>query len=124
MLKRLRATCCRISLALVATSFLATSVLATPADEGFKRLSAPEVRAVFTGHVFTDDVHFTDRYQRDGGIESFAMGRKLRKTWRLEKHLLCITESTGEYCHAVWKKGAAIRLVQDGVSITTEGSIK
>jgi hypothetical protein len=43
---------------------------ASPGEEGFRRLSAKQIRHAFVGRIFSDEVHFADRYLADGRIES------------------------------------------------------
>jgi hypothetical protein len=51
-----------------------------PADQGYRKLSAREIRAFFTGKIFSDGTHFSNRYEADGKIDGFAMGKKVSNT--------------------------------------------
>jgi hypothetical protein len=44
------------------------------------KLSAREIRAFFTGKIFSDGTHFSNRYEADGKIDGFAMGKKVSNT--------------------------------------------
>ena len=97
---------------------------APPADEGFRKLSGRQIRQTFAGRTFSDDVHFSFRYAADGSIQGGAMGRKIDRRWRIERDLLCVTESVGENCYVVWKKGNAVKLLFDGNDAGTEGFVR
>ena len=98
--------------------------LATPAGEGFRKLSANEIRRPFVGREFTDEVHFSDHYQGDGTIDSTSMSHKLKKKWRIQKDQLCITSTFGEFCSDVWKKGKSVKLLLDRSDIMLDGIVQ
>jgi hypothetical protein len=93
-------------LALLFVASTWSAYAAGPADEAYRKLSGIEIRKCFIGKTFTDDTHFSNRYNADGTIEGFAMGRKVTNTWKINKDELCVTNSFGELCYTVWKKGS------------------
>ena len=97
---------------------------ASPAEEGFKRLSGKQIRQTFVGRIFSDEVHFADHYLADGKIQSESMGTKKTYSWRIEEERLCITESQSDVCYFVWKKINEIRMLPDGPGIRTDGFIR
>ena len=94
------------------------------AKEGFRKLSVAQIRHAFVGKRFSDDVHFTDSYKANGAIEGISLAKKVTKTWVISKDQLCITSSFGETCYAVWKKGAAVRLVFGESDLTLDGDLR
>ena len=110
-----------LCLALLASS---TGLAASPLAEGFKRLAGPQIAGAFAGRTFSDEVHFRFDYGRDGKIAGMSMGREVANTWRVAKDGLCVTDSFGEACYGVWRKGAAVRLVIEGSDVVVEGSLR
>ena len=94
-----------------------------PADQGYRKLGGREIRAFFTGKIFVDGTHFSSRYEADGKIDGFAMGKKVSNTWKILDGNLCIADSLGELCYAVWKKGSNVELVEKNSDITIYGSV-
>ena len=97
---------------------------APPAADGFRRLDGNEIRKTFVGRIFSDDVHFADRYLADGKIQSESMGTKKTYAWRIEQDRLCIADPQSDICYFVWKKTNAIRLLPDGPGIPGDGFIR
>lgn len=96
----------------------------SPADQGYRKLTGPQIRRAFVGKVFSDESHFSDRFKADGTIDGYSMGKKVSDTWKIAKDELCITNSFGELCYAVWKKGIDVQLVYKDSDITLYGSVK
>ena len=46
------------------------------AAEKFQKLSGTQIQAKLAGMEVSDDVHWRDRYERNGGLTSQSMGRK------------------------------------------------
>ncbi|SDR56220.1 hypothetical protein SAMN05444161_6142 [Rhizobiales bacterium GAS191] len=113
---------CALALLLFVGSWPAQA--GSPADQGFRKLTGPQIRMVLVGKTFTDETHFSNRYKADGTIDGFSMGKKILNTWRIVTDELCITNSFGELCYAVWKKGTDVQLVYKYSDITLYGSIK
>lgn len=101
------------------------ALAASPQTEGFKKLNGIQIRQAFAGKKFSDDVHFTYEYRANGAVQGMSMGKKVASTWKVAKDQLCVTDrSFGETCYFVWKKGAAVRLVVEGSSISLDGFLK
>jgi hypothetical protein len=61
------------------------------AQDQFKKLSGPEIRAKFIGMEFTDEVHWGEVYEPNGKLTNEEMGKKRVGTLRIEKNQLCTT---------------------------------
>ena len=92
--------------------------------ESIAVICEPKKLAAFSSRTFSDEVHFRFDYRRDGKIAGMSMGRKVANTWRVVKDELCVTDSFGEACYGVWKKGAAVRLVIEGSDVVVEGRLR
>jgi hypothetical protein len=95
-----------------------------PADQGFRKLTGLQIRAVFVGKTFSDETHFSNHYKADGTINGYSMGKKILNTWKIVADELCITNSFDDFCYAVWKKGIDVQLVYKYSDITLYGIIK
>lgn len=95
-----------------------------PADQGFRKLAGKQIHAAFAGKVFSDGIHFRNRYKANGTIEGVSMGKKISNKWKIGKDTLCITDSMDELCYAVWMKGKDVQLVYENSDVTLEGSIE
>jgi hypothetical protein len=82
-------------------------------DAGHKRLQEVDERAdkgqvqrqaIQTGSTFPIAMRPT------GAVYGVTMGRKIAKTWTADRDGLCLTDSFGENCYAVWMKGSAVKL--------------
>lgn len=103
---------------------LAKAQAGSPATEGFKKLNGAEIKRAFTGHSFSDHTHYSFRYVADGSLQGMSMGTKISRRWWIEDDLLCLTDSFGQTCHDVWRKGAAIQLLPEGTDIPVEGDLE
>ena len=92
--------------------------------EGFEMLNPAQVRQAFTGKRFTDDVHFAYTYKAGGVIEGTSMGKKHTGSWMIREQKLCVTDSFGETCYVVWKKGAEVRLAFGQSDLTLDGFLR
>ena len=97
---------------------------ASPAEDGFRRLNGNQIRQTFVGRIFSNEVHFADRYLADGKIDSESMGTKKTDSWRIEENRLCITDPQSDICYFVWKKANEIRLLPDGPGLPGDGFIR
>ncbi len=81
-------------------------------DPGSKpvRLKAAQIRKMFQGHEFSDEVHWTKNFRKDGTIEGFSMGRKLGQRWSIQSDMLCIHTDKPDDCREVWKAGNSVEL--------------
>jgi hypothetical protein len=97
---------------------------AGPADQGYRKLTGPQIRKAFAGKLFSDEAHFANRYKADGTIDGTSMGKKTAETWKIVKDDLCLTNSFGELCYAVWIKGKEVQLVYGGSDTTIYGTLQ
>lgn len=109
---------------LAAALAMTPALAASPQAEGFKKLNGPQIQRAFAGKTFTDGVHFSLRYVTGGTIQGTRMGKKVADKWVVAKDRLCMTDSFGENCYAVWIKGPFVRLAIDGSDFSLEGSLK
>ena len=110
-------------LVVAATIGAGTSAFADPKSEGFKKLNGAQIRQAFPGHTFSDEVHFAFRYIAGGTIEGSGMGKKVSRKWKVVKDDLCVTDTFGENCYAIWKKGVAVKFMIDD-NVFNEGVLK
>ena len=108
----------------IAAGILAFPARSDPKSEGFKKLTGAQIRQAFSGHTFSDDVHFAFRYIAGGAIEGSGMGKKVARKWWLVHDELCITDSFGENCYAIWKKGSAVKFTFGDDLVFVEGKLK
>jgi hypothetical protein len=87
-------------------------VAACWAQDKFQRLSGPQIRAKFTGKLFTDEVHWGEIYEPDGRLISEEMRKKRVGIWRIEKDQLCtiFEKDEGANCYEVWMSGRKFQL--------------
>ena len=95
-----------------------------PAEEGYRKPKVADVRKTFIDKTFTDEAHFSERFNADGTIEGFALREKITRTWRFIEDELCITSHFEENCYAVWKKGSEVELVFGDSDNPIYGKIK
>ena len=73
------------------------------AAEKFQKLTGAQITARFTGMEMSDDVHWRDRYERNGTITSQSMGKSRSGKWRVEKNELCVEFGKDQGgCYEVW----------------------
>jgi hypothetical protein len=97
------------------------------AQDRFKKLSGPEIRAKFTGMEFTDEVHWGEVYGANGKLTSQEMGKKRVGSWRIEKDQLCTDygKEVGSSCYEVWMSGKNVQLrIQDSPALPLEGVLE
>ncbi|MDI9846438.1 hypothetical protein QM467_00030 [Rhodoblastus sp. 17X3] len=111
---------------LFATSLIVCSAAfgASPQSEGFRQLTGPQITQALVGRTFSDDIHFSFRYRPKGVIEGMSMGRKVTDKWVIQGNRLCVTDSFGQSCYVVWKKGAAVKLVVEGTEVILDGFVR
>jgi hypothetical protein len=98
---------------------------AAPAQsDGYKKLNGTQIRQAFAGRTFTDEVHFAFDYKANGTIGGTSMGRKINNKWSIANAELCITNSTGEICYAVWKKASAVKLMMGESDLSIDGFVR
>ena len=55
------------------------------AAEKFQKLTGAQIQAKFAGMEMSDEVHWRDRYERNGTVTSQSMGKNRFGKWRVEK---------------------------------------
>ena len=104
--------------------FLLVAMPAAAAD-GFRQLMAREITTRLFGHEFTDEVHWSQVFERGGRLRSVSMGTVHAGAWRTRKDMLCLTEgSAGERCFQVWAAGNRIELRRDDGSPPAAGILQ
>jgi len=96
------------------------------AAEKFRKLNGAEIRAKITGMEMTDEVHSADVFAPDGGLTSYAMGRKSAGKWRVERDQLCFDrgKEPGSGCYEMWLAGYKIELKTTGPGVPFEGILR
>ena len=85
------------------------------AAEKFQKLTGAQIQAKFAGMEMSDDVHWRDRYERNGTITSDSMGRKRAGKWRIEKNELCVDLGEDRRdCYEVWLAGKKVEFRREG----------
>ena len=109
---------------------LSTSALAGKQEDdlrkqGFIALKGgTAIRRAFSGHTFSDDIHFSYDYHENGSIDGMGMGVRHRNSWVVEEDQLCVIETDGRSCYGVWKKGEEVKLVLARVGLMIEGFLR
>jgi hypothetical protein len=110
----------------VMSAILATIALGASAqvEEKFQKLTGAQIRAKFAGMELTDEVHWSDLYERNGTVLSSSMGRKRTGKWRVEKDQLCVEfENEFEKCYEVRLSGKKVELRGEG-SLPSDGVLE
>lgn len=100
---------------LLGAAWLGAVAAAEPQRDGFRRLSATEIRARVVGREITDDFHWGEYYRGDGVLVLTDMGRRSLGRWRIERDRLCRRRdpaATGYECFQVWVSGDEVSLRQ------------
>ncbi len=101
-------------LAACGVAFFLLGSSATAADDA-RRLSSAEIKRLVTGKAVTDEVHYTDRFQRGGKYEGVFMNKRHSGAWEVKDNLLCITRGTEPpNCDAFWETRKAPRRLLRG----------
>jgi hypothetical protein len=95
-----------------------------PGREGYRKLTGAEIRRAFIDHTFSDGTHFSTNYHADGLIDGKSMGKQIANRWAVVHDELCITNTAGELCYVVWKKGFDVLLVAKDSDATIYGSLR
>jgi hypothetical protein len=102
------------ALIMIAGTIVLTSGI--EAGERFKRLTGRQIQAKFTGMEMSDDVHWRDRYERNGALTSQSMGRNYEGKWWIEKRALCIDLGKDRGgCYEVWLAGNKVEFRRTGL---------
>jgi len=111
-----------IAAATIASSSIAVGAVAA---ENFKRLSAGDIRAKFTGMQLTDEVHWRYVYDRNGTLSSYSMGTKKVGKWAVEKDELCLyLKEPDDGCYEVSLSGKRIEMKPSGVGLSLDGVLQ
>ena len=78
--------------------------------EEFRRLPGAEIRTQVTGMQITDEVHWTETYERGGRLLASDMGHPSAGSWRIKGDLLCIQRPGFDACYEVWLAAPKIQL--------------
>lgn len=98
---------------------------ASDATESFRALKGPEIRNLFTGMEFTDEVHWVLLFGRDGTLTNISMGRKTLGRWRVKQDQLCLDRASNDQrCYGVLRSGKTYRLQEPGFDIYEEGLLQ
>ncbi len=98
------------------------ALLAIPADRSaaespFRKLSGKEIGSTIIGKQITDDVHWTDTYQKDGKILSLSMGVERHAGWKIEGDQLCLQDYEADGCYEIWVRGDEVQFRSNGKEI-------
>ena len=109
-------------LALLAVAALGSTAVT---EEKFQKLTGGQIRAKLADMELTDNVHWRDRYQRNGTVMSTSMGRKRTGKWQIENDQLCIEfeKEPIPQCYDVWLSGNQVELRREGLS-PLEGTLE
>ncbi len=95
------------------------------AGEPFRQIKGKEITRRFTGQEFTDEVHWTYVFGKEGRLSSVSMGKRGDGMWRVEKDRLCLLPgSSPERCYEVWMSGNKAQLREPGIEIYEEGVLQ
>lgn len=110
----------------VVTLGLALAGPGAVAAEKFRKLNGAQIKAKFAGMEMSDDVHWRDRYGRDGTLNSDSMGRKRAGKWWIEKNALCIDLGKDQGgCYQVWIAGKNVEFRREGLDTSImEGTLQ
>ena len=91
------------------------------AAESFRKLSAREINTRLSGHVVTDEAHWSDSFLADGTLKGLELGQLRLGTWTAKNGELCLTRKSRKRtlteCFEVWQSKDQIEYRRDGVTI-------
>jgi hypothetical protein len=91
------------------------------AAEKFQKLTGAQIQAKFAGMEMSDEVHWRDRYERNGTVTSQSMGKNRFGKWRVEKNELCVDLDQDQGgCYEIWLAGKKVEFRRQGF----DGSIQ
>lgn len=92
------------------------------AAESFQKLSGGKIQARFVGMEMTDEVHWSDVFERGGTLTTYSMSRKSTGKWHVQKDELCIERGKDDGgCYQVWMAGKKVELRREGSKLPLEG---
>jgi hypothetical protein len=94
--------------------------LCASAADGFRQLSAADIRSRVVGQVITDEAHWSDHFRSDGTLRAVELGNDIPGAWKLHGDELCMTRrykaGPETQCYEVWMKGDSVEYRRDGVT--------
>lgn len=107
---------------LVALGLLVLAVANASATEAFVHLKGARLHDFISGSEFTDEVHWSYKFAKDGAVTWFDLGRERKGNWLIQENkFLCIDylERTkkARNCYELWVKGNKLELRQYGQTI-------
>jgi hypothetical protein len=115
----------KVSLASCASVLIAVLAIKTCdalAVDNFQRLKGQQIHAKFAGMEMTDEVHWSDVYERNGTLTTYEMGDKRLGKWWVQKDELCHDRGNGlKACYEVWISGKKVELRGGGSTTPLEG---
>lgn len=88
-------------------------------------LTGTQIRASFTGKQLTDEVHYRFVFDRDGALQSYAMGVKKNGKWRVDKDELCLDlGERDDGCYRVTLRDERIELTPTGLGGVLDGILQ
>ena len=86
------------------------------AAEPFHRLTGAQIQAKLAGMEMSDDVHWRDKFERDGTLNSHSMGRKATGKWWVKNNEICIDRGKDlGGCYQVWLAGRKVEFRREGL---------
>jgi hypothetical protein len=79
-------------------------------SNGPRRIKNADIGKLFSGREFSDEIHWAERYDKNGILEGSGSGRRYTKRWAVKDGQLCITDDEGEDCREVWIAGPRVEL--------------
>ncbi|QOZ46589.1 hypothetical protein XH89_26320 [Bradyrhizobium sp. CCBAU 53340] len=90
-----------------------------------RKLTGAEIRIRFVGKQLTDEVHYRLVYEKDGTLQSFAMGVKKVGKWVVEKDELCLyLGENDDGCYQVSLNGEQVELIPMGLGGSLDGILQ
>ena len=109
----------------VAATLWLTLTLPVMAGEPFRKIKGNEITRRFAGQEFTDEVHWTYVFGKEGRLSSVSMGKEGSGRWRVDRDSLCLLPgSSPERCYEVWILGDRAQLREPGIEIYEEGVLQ
>ncbi len=88
-------------------------------------LTGTQIRASFMDKQLTDEVHYRFVFDRDGALQSYAMGVKKIGKWHVDKDELCLDlGERDDGCYRVTLRGERIELTPTGLGGALDGILQ
>lgn len=92
------------------------------ADGAWRTVRGPDLLSTFVDHELADGVHYAYRFNKDGTLNGFVMGKQVSGTWRVSGDEFCwriARRGADEDCYQVELHGHSVRLLRDGYEAFT-----